>query len=166
MANTDLILSLPNKDVDSYFKITSGTVAWAFGDWYEIDAGIRADIAIIGFTYQRNSAIAVDTTVEALYEIQTGDGGNWITQIQLPLSVRNDTAVGYYLNQTIFFPEGFLVPAGQAIRIRVARSIATAGNTDGIRLLYTSAADNAYSPADIYPNNYKRFGGSAIVGGN
>lgn len=168
MANTDLILSLPNKDVDSYVVVTSGEPAWTNGEWVEIDKGIKIPITLIGFTYQINTALAKDTTYEAVFSIQIGGNQPYTTKIQLPVSIRSDTNVAYYLNNnsSIFFPEGLDLLAGDAIRIAVADSSTSADIYSGIRILYTATTDTAYSPRDIYPTNYKRFGGSAIIGGN
>lgn len=168
MANTDLILSLPNKDVDSYLMVQSGEPAWTYGDWVEIDKGIKIPITIIGFTYQINTPLTVDTTYEGVFNIQIGGNQPYRTELQIPVSTRSDTAVSYYLNymNSIFFPEGLDLQAGDAIRIAVADNQTSANNYSGVRLLYTAATDTAYSPLDVYPNNYKRFGGSAIMGGN
>lgn len=83
---------------------------------------------------------AVDTTYEWIIELATGAAASETLAIQVPASVRNDTAVGFAPSNYIIFPEPKEIAANTRISVRVAYSLATTSNTlSGIKILYQTA---------------------------
>ena len=168
MANTDLILTLPS--IESKPRMVySAITAWAFDPWAVVAKKTMSDINIIGFTFQWTHIPAVDSTVECLFEIGIGDLGGFVTKVQLPFNIRSDTAVGIYLNtaNNLFLPEGYTVPSGSSIAVRVADSITGSLLYNGVSLICQATATTAIPPAPAYSNNYQRgSGGTATnIGG-
>ena len=127
MANTDLFLALPKYATGA--SVISSATAWAYGSYVVIAECLARDIYIIGVQFQITDAPAsLDVTEEHLFEIATGAAGAEVTKIQIPYSVRQDTAVGYYLTASVSctFPEGYKVPALSRISARATNSIAVA----------------------------------------
>lgn len=102
----------------------SNATAWVFGSWVFVSA-CPADLALVGVSVRSSNIPSADATQEILIEIGTGAPGAEITKAQIPHSLRMDTTVGYYIDQTsnIFLPEPMLVRYGAGLSVRVADSI-------------------------------------------
>lgn len=161
MANTDLILTLPSIE-SKPLLVYSAITAWAFDSWQVVARKLNSDINIIGFTFQWTHIPAVDTTVQCLFEIGVGDLGGFTTKIQLPFNLRSDTAVGIYLNTSndLFLPEGYTVPSGSAVAVRVADSITGAVLYNGVSLICQATVETAIPAAPAYSGNYQRGSGA------
>lgn len=124
-------------------RASSGGAAWSFSAYTEVVPvnTITSDFWIAGLTWMWHSPLAaVDTTYEWIIELATGSGGSEVLIIQIPCSVRNDTAVGHMPSNIIIFPEPKFVAANTRISVRVAYSLATTSNTlSGIKILYQMA---------------------------
>lgn len=124
-------------------RASSGGVAWSYSAWTEVvpASTITATFYIAGLTWAWHTPLAaVDTTYEWIIELGTGAGGAETTIIQVPASVRNDTAVGFPSSNFVVFPEPKEVAANTRISVRVAYSLATTSNTlTGIKILYETA---------------------------
>lgn len=166
MANTDKVLSIPNDEVNSNdLTVITGGGAWAYSSWYKVLNNLAADINIYSIAFQLTATPTVDTAEQYLLEIGVGSLNSATTIIQLPYSMKSDTAVGIFQDSVvIFLPEPRLVTSGQNILIRVACD--TASRTiNGVKIMYTSTR-NLWVP-QVYPENYKRVsgGGSINAGG-
>lgn len=153
MANTDLVLSLTN--TNNGLSVTTPPPLWAFSSWKKLDEYIEKNIYVYGIQFQLTATPTVDNTSEYIIEIGTGAIGNESTKLQIPYSMRTDTAVGIFLTSTnsIFLPESYLILAGSTISIRIASSIASQ-TINGIKLQYTSTGK--VGEVEVYPENYKR----------
>ena len=124
-------------------RASSGSTAWSFSSYTEVVpvSTITSDFYIAGLTWMWHTPLAaVDTTYEWLIELATGSGGAEVLIIQVPCSVRNDTAVGFPSSNMVIFPEPKYVAANTRISVRVAYSLATTSNTlTGIKILYQMA---------------------------
>lgn len=121
-------------------RASSGSTAWSFSSYTEVvpASTITSDFYIAGLTWCWHTPLAaVDTTYEWIIELATGAGGAEVLIIQVPCSVRMDTAVGYAPSNFVVFPEPKYVAANTRISVRVAYSLATTSNTlTGIKILY------------------------------
>lgn len=124
-------------------RASSGGAAWSFSAYTEIvpASTITADFYIAGLTWAWHTPLAaVDVTYEWIIELATGSAASEVMIIQVPCSVRMDTAVGYAPSNFITFPEPKFVAANTRISVRVAYSLATTSNTlAGIKILYQIA---------------------------
>jgi hypothetical protein len=124
-------------------RASSGGVAWSTSSYTEVvpASTIASDFYIAGLTWCWHTPLAaVDTTYEWLIELATGGAGAESVIIQVPSSVRMDTAVGYPSSNMVIFPEPKYVAANTRIAVRVAYSLATTSNTlTGIKILYQMA---------------------------
>lgn len=154
MSTTLSILSYPK--TENGLTLTTTAVAWEYSDWKPIAKVITQDIDIISLRFQFTLVMSADTTYEQLYEIGINQGLGIVTKIQLPISVRNDTAVGFYATpDIIFLPEPYTVRAGASIYVRVATSVASAKTINGIKLQYQAANANNSELYQGVPNNYQ-----------
>lgn len=124
-------------------RASSGSTAWSFSAWTEVvpASTITATFYIAGLTWAWHTPLAAtDTTYEWIIELGTGSAGSESTIIQVPSSVRNDTAVGFTPSNFVTFPEPKEVAANTRIAVRVAYSLATTSNTlSGIKIMYETA---------------------------
>lgn len=124
-------------------RASSGSTAWSYSSWTEVVpvSTITSTFYIAGLTWMWHTPLAaVDTTYEWIIELGTGSGGAESMIIQVPSSVRNDTAVGFPSSNMVIFPEPKEVAANTRIAVRVAYSLATTSNTlTGIKILYQMA---------------------------
>lgn len=154
MSTTLSILSYPK--TENGLTLTTTAVAWEYSDWKPIAKVITQDIDIISLRFQFTLVMSVDTTYEQLYEIGINQGLGIVTKIQLPISVRSDTAVGFYATpDRIFLPEPYTVRAGASIYVRVATSVASAKTINGIKLQYQATNANNSELYQGVPNNYQ-----------
>lgn len=124
-------------------RASSGSTAWSFSAYTEVVpvTTITSDFYIAGLTWCWHTPLAaVDTTYEWIIELATGSAASEVLIIQVPSSVRMDTAVGYIPSNMVIFPEPKFVAANTRISVRVAYSLATTSNTlTGIKILYQMA---------------------------
>lgn len=124
-------------------RASSGGVAWSYSAYTEVVpvSTITSTFYIAGLTWAWHTPLAaVDTTYEWIIELATGGAGSETMIIQVPSSVRNDTAVGFPSSNMVIFPEPKEVAANTRISVRVAYSLATTSNTlTGIKILYQMA---------------------------
>lgn len=134
-------LSLPG--AQNGLSPTSGGGVWAFGSWVVASASVSTDIHILGFTFDWpvTTGGSTDVNFEGLFEIGTGSAGGEVTKLQIPYTIRNDTAVGYYLVNAnrFFFPEPYVVPSGTRVAVRVAGTNATI-TYDAVKIFYMEAS--------------------------
>lgn len=135
MALTDF-RSLPSSQAG--LIVAPNASIWTFGSWTQLTPSVSGDISVMYLQFQTTNITALDTTVQYLFEIGVGAIGAETTIIQVPFSVRNDTKVGYYSNNTyrLFLPEPRVITDGSRISIRGASSIANAGNQAAFKLFY------------------------------
>ena len=121
-------------------RASSGSTAWSTSAWTEVvpASTITSTFYISGLTWSWHTPLAAtDTTYEWLIELGTGGSGSETVIIQVPASVRNDTAVGFVPTNFVTFPEPKEVAANTRISVRVAYSLATTSNTlTGIKIQY------------------------------
>ena len=124
-------------------RASSGGAAWSFSAYTEVvpASTITSTFYIAGLTWMWHTPVAaVDTTYEWIIELATGAAASEVLIIQVPASVRNDTAVGFVPSNMAIFPEPKLVAANTRISVRVAYSLLTTSNTlTGIKILYQMA---------------------------
>lgn len=124
-------------------RASSGGAAWSFSAYTELvpASTITSDCYISGLTWCWHTPLAaVDTTYEWIIELATGAAASEVLIIQVPASVRMDTAVGYVPSNYVIFPEPKLLSANTRVSVRVAYSLATTSNTlTGIKILYQMA---------------------------
>lgn len=151
---THKILSYPSTE-DGLTFVTNG-IAWNYSDWKPIAKVITQDINIVSLRFQIATVLSADTTYEILFEIGVRYGNGINTMIQLPISVRNDTAVGFYPTvESIFLPEPYVITAGASIYVRVAKSTTLVATFQGVKLLYQAVNDNKSELYQGVPNNYQ-----------
>ena len=121
-------------------RASSGGVAWSFSNYTELVPanGITSDFNIAGLTFAFHTPVAAaDTTYQWIIEIATGGAGAESTILQIPVSIRGDTLVGYVPSNFIPLAEPKVVAANTRLSVRVAYSLATTSNTlTGIKILY------------------------------
>lgn len=119
-------------------RASSGGAAWSFSAYTEVVPinTITATYYIAGLTWAWHTPLAAaDTTYEWIIELWTGADATLI--IQVPCSVRADTAVGHVPSNMVIFPEPKQVAANTRISVRVAYNTATTSNTiSGLKILY------------------------------
>lgn len=162
MANTDLFLSLPST-IDGVVLLGSPAGAWRYGNTAIIDASTIYDIYIYGVTFQPTFAMSADIRYEMIIDIMRGTQET--TFIQIPYSLTNDTAVGFYANgTTVFLPEPVFVPQYTMLSVKMASHInGQAFRMDGFKILYQGTR-NISVPTTTF-NNYQRFRGGISPGG-
>jgi|WetSurMetagenome_2_1015567.scaffolds.fasta_scaffold08824_4 hypothetical protein len=131
----------------------NSTISWVFGQWKKILSQIPSEIYLQGISFQTTTNPGVDSDREMLIEIGLGNINNAITKIQLPFSIRADTAVAFFLSpNNIILPEPFVIPAQSDVCIRVASNSGMGIN--GIKLLYQS--DTQLNPyREMSMNNFE-----------
>jgi hypothetical protein len=155
MSTTNVISSLPI-GTSRGVQIDSPKTAWAYSEWKVIDSSLTAACYISGFSFMNQLIPAVDTTIESLFEIGVGELGTPVMKMQIPISLRSDTAVGIYLPKTVVhFPEPYTVPINSSVYVRVADSLAANVGYGGVRLLIQSVNNQLISPADVKSTNYQ-----------
>ena len=124
-------------------RASSGAAAWSYSGYTEVVPvdTITSTFYLAGITWAWHTPVAaVDTTYEWIIEIATGAAASEVLIIQVPASIRNDTAVGFVPSNMVIFPEPKLVAANTRLSVRVAYSLVTTSNTlTGIKLLYQMA---------------------------
>jgi hypothetical protein len=124
-------------------RASSGGAAWSFSAYTELvpASAITSTFYIAGLTWAWHTPLAAtDTTYQWIIELATGSAASEVLIIQVPCSVRNDTAVGFTPSNYVVFPEPKEVAANTRISVRVAYSLATTSNTlSGIKILYQMA---------------------------
>jgi hypothetical protein len=113
----------------------SSSSAWSYGSWVEAVSSTTTRIYITALQIQVTYVPSVDTTIQLVIEVGTGAGGAESVKIQIPYSFRMDTAVGYYLTNVIYLPEGYEVATGTRVAVRATDSIASA-LTYSVKLFY------------------------------
>jgi hypothetical protein len=137
----------------------TAAVAWNAGAYQDIATAsdFSNSIAILGVTFQRSEyAIAgADTTREYLLEIATGTAGSEVVQLQIPWTVRMDTAAEHNLSTavTYFLPEPFVVPALTRIAVHARIGTNDTVTVAGIKILYYEIAAGAPGPA--FPHGHR-----------
>lgn len=164
MANTDYFGSLPSTEAGLSIR-SSNSGAWVYSDWYIIDRSTGWDISIYGLAFQPTFVMSADISYEFILEI--GEGNPGTTIIQVPYSMRNDTAVGFYNGEEmIFLPEPVFIPQSTMLSVRIASHInGQYFSLNGFKILYQGTKDISTPPTSF--NNYTRFmsGGSTSIGG-
>lgn len=121
-------------------RASSGSTAWSFSAYTQVvPAGaITQDYYLAGLTWCWHTPIAAaDTTYQWIIELATGASGSEVLAVQIPCSIRADTAVGYVPSNVVMLPEPKLITANTRISVRVAYSLATTSNTlSGIKIIY------------------------------
>lgn len=124
-------------------RASSGGASWSFSAYTELVPvnTITSTFYIAGLTWAWHTPLAaVDTTYEWIIEIATGDAASEVLAVQIPSSVRNDTAVGFPSSNMVILPEPKEIAANTRLSVRVAYSLATTSNTlSGIKILYQMA---------------------------
>lgn len=124
-------------------RASSGGAAWSFSAWTEVvpASTITSTFYIAALTWAWHTPLAAtDTTYEWIIELGTGGAGSETTIIQVPSSVRNDTAVGFPSSNFVVFSEPKEVAANTRVAVRVAYSLSTTSNTlTGIKIMYQIA---------------------------
>lgn len=161
MANTDLVLRIPGQ-LNANVRVQSGLTAWSYGDWMVLDSSVPNTINIIGFSFSWAYIPAVDTTIQCIFDISVAPRGQRAVKIQLPYSLRSDTAVGIYnvKSNLVYLPEGFVVPADSEIAVRVADSIVGNLGYNCVSLLVQTTTAVNVSPGNVFSNNYQRLKGN------
>lgn len=161
MANTDLVLKVPQQ-LNANARVQSGLTAWSYGDWWVLDTSIPNTINIVGFSFSWTYIPAVDTTIQCIFDISVAPRGQRAVKIQLPYSLRSDTAVGIYnvKSNLVYLPEGYVVPADSEIAIRVADSIVGNLGYNCTTLLVQLTTASNLSPANQFSTNYQRLKGN------
>lgn len=166
MSTTLNLLSYP--ETSSGVTLRTPAVAWAYSDWRPIAKIITSDIQMVSLRFQITNVLTADTTYEQLYEIGVKYGNAIVTQVQLPISARNDTAVGFYATPNlIFLPEPIPVYAGASLYVRVAWSNATALVVNGMKLQYQASTNIKPQTYGALFNNYQSIevGSGMVTGG-
>lgn len=150
MATQGDYLSLPARSI-GVWPVGNAT-AWAYGSWYQLIDKLDSGIFVSGIQFQIGAILAtLDTTRQILFEVGVGAPGSEVIKMQIPYSIRLDTAVGYYKSSgynSIFLPEPMLIPAGSRIAVRVADSFALAVTYDGFKLMYREIIDPVIAAND------------------
>jgi hypothetical protein len=133
---------------------TSGGTVWVFGSYMDIITSTTTEIAIFGVQWQygRSGVAGVDATREWQLDIATGATSAEVVQLQIPFSLRMDTAAGHALAtfENHFLGEPLLVPASTRIACRVAQGFNAAATTlTGIKIYYR---EEAAAAAEVIPD--------------
>lgn len=155
MSTTTLkIFSYPSTEEGLVF--VTNAIAWNYSDWEPIAKVITQNINIQSLVFQIATVLSADTTYEILFEVGVSYGTGIVTKLQLPISVRNDTAVGFYpTTNQIFLPEPYSVTAGASIYVRVAKSTTILATFQGVKLIYQASSVNKSELYQGVPNNYQ-----------
>ena len=151
MANTDKVLS--HKRLINGLTLVSPVGTWQFSGWQKIDEYTEVDINIYGISFALTAIPTADSTEQYIIEIGVGAIGNESTKIQIPYSMRSDTAVAFYFVNSVSLPEPYYVRAGSTISVRIACSVASR-TVNGIKLMYTATQN--VGEEEVYPNNHRR----------
>jgi len=117
--------------------VTSGT-SWANGAWTQVvpASTITSTFYITGLTWCFIAATATATTYEFLFELGTGAAASEVSIIQVPVSLRNITNVGYTPTNLVIFPEPVQVSANTRISCRLSNSSTTAYAIPAVKIFY------------------------------
>jgi hypothetical protein len=119
-----------------------------------MSAGSAMDISIISLLFQVTNIPGISTTREYLFEIGVGVSGAEVVQVQIPYSVRMDTAVGYYLtSQSLYLPEPLIVLANKRIAVRCYNNAAAATAQSGVKLFIKGGNEAFYYLSDPMGNS-------------
>lgn len=155
MSTTTLTISSYPSTEDGLVFVTNA-IAWDYSDWEPIAKVTSQNINIQSLIFQIATVLSADTTYEVLFEIGVNYGTGIVTKIQLPISVRNDTAVGFYpTTNQIFLPEPYSIMAGASIYVRVAGSANSVKTFQGVKLIYQSVSVNKSELYQGVSNNYQ-----------
>jgi hypothetical protein len=116
--------------------------SWTASAWTEVvpASTITATFYIAGLTWMWWTPLAAtDTTYEIVLELGTGSGGAEVACIQVPCSVRNDTAVGFVPSNVVMFPEPFQVAANTRIAVRLYYAVAASVTVTAVKIIYQTA---------------------------
>ena len=122
-------------------RASSGT-AWTVSAYTEVvpASTITATFYIAGITWMWwTPLVATDVTYEVIIEIATGGAGAETMIIQIPASVRMDTAVGYVPSQMIILPEPVEVAANTRVAVRINYGVTASVTITAIKILYQTA---------------------------
>lgn len=147
VARTDVRFAAP--DDASGAQPPSTAAAWTPGAWKDLlPYGWDYDIALVDLVFQVTGVLALDTTREVLFEIATGAVGSETVVAQVPYSYRNDTAVGYYLDNDdrVTFPEPIKVNKDTRVAVRVTDSAAAALTYQGVKIRFMELATSGTTP--------------------
>lgn len=121
-------------------RASSGSTAWSYSAYTQIVPAnaITSTFYLAGLTWCWHTPIAAaDTTYQWIIELAIGASGAETLAVQIPCSIRADTAVGYVPSNLVILPEPKQIEANTRISVRVAYSLATTSNTlSGIKILY------------------------------
>lgn len=115
----------------------SSATAWVFGTAVTLSSSLPNDIHVIGLQFQNTDIPALDVNQEILFEVTVGG----VTKLQIPFNMKADTLVGYHMTaaasiQSWYLAEAYTIPAGSAVAVKVADSIAAALTYNGVKLRY------------------------------
>lgn len=143
MSTTGNYLSLPSRNTGIW--PTSGATAWTYGPWFLMIDKLDSGIFVSGIQFQIGVIPAsLDVTMQQLFEVGVGASGSEVVKIQVPFSIRMDTAACYIESSgysTLFFPEPMLIPAGSRISVRAADSVAATVNYEAFKIIYREVVD-------------------------
>jgi hypothetical protein len=124
-------------------RASSAGAAWSFSAYTEVVpvSTITSTFYIAGLIWEHSTPLAAtDTTYEVILEIASDTGGSPVLLIQVPGTIRSDTAVGHIPSHCVIFPEPKQVAANTQLGVRVAQSLATTVYTyNGIKIIYQMA---------------------------
>lgn len=157
MSNQLTVRSLP--DAEAGLSFTVRTASWNFTPWQVVADYLPSDHYVLGITFQYGFALAaVDTTYEQIFEVGVGKVSDPVTKIQIPTSVRFDTAVGYYFPPRVQFslPEPFFIPEGSTVCMRMTGTLQFSTDTyNGVKLLCQATKATEGLNSKLRLNNYQ-----------
>jgi hypothetical protein len=116
--------------------LTSDASAWTPSAWVEVSADMGFAILVLGISYQLQHYVTLDTANQTVFEIGIGAAGSEVTKIQIPISTRADSHVGYIMGSgTIYLPEPYKIASGTRIAVRLASSLTSSAYT-GLKIIY------------------------------
>lgn len=136
-------------------SLTVPNIAWRFSQWKVIAPMTNSEMLIQAIAFQVTRVTTADTTYEVLIEIGFGKVDNPTTVVQIPYSLRSDTAVGIYLDAKVFLPEPVVVPILETVCVRIANSTASADTINGIKLRVQDNRRPVQPNEQLILNNYK-----------
>lgn len=133
------ILSIPTT---SGLAPADTLVAWTPGLYLEASASLLKDIDVIGFDWCITTPLGVNTTTEFMFEIATGAIGLEVVKVQIPYSLRGNTAAGYYHlpYMTFFLPEPIGIDAGERLSVRISSNLTEATPYSAVKIIYQESA--------------------------
>ncbi len=116
---------------------------------------LNGPISIIGINFSIIGAAVDEQTREIIFELGTGNLAAPRVIVQIPYSFRADTAVGYWMNNTVFLPEPVLVTAPTSIFVRAACDSIGSFNFNGVKMFYQGDKPLIELATSSLPENYK-----------